>query len=76
MSNSTDTPAKKTFWIMWTYVGNYGGPSRWDGATTAEEAAKQVSDGLSRDFRARGRIYVFDSPPAFTFPASTEESGR
>ena len=50
------------FWVMWTYLGNYGGPWVRE-ASSAEVAGKMVVDEFSQDFAERGVVYVFDSEP-------------
>ncbi len=52
----------KDFWVMWTYVGNYGGPYHRP-AKDAASAGQSVIDGFSPDFSARGVVYVFDTKP-------------
>ena len=57
-----ETKKQKKFYVMWTYIGNYGGPyERW--ATSAEEAGESVRQGFSQDFRDKGTVYVFGSRP-------------
>lgn len=57
----------KKFYVMWTYIGNYGGP--WEReANTAEEAGRSVIRGMSGDvsgdFARKAKLYVFDTPPS------------
>lgn len=54
-------PMKKWF-VMWTYVNNFAWPYELS-APDAVAAAKKVIDGFSEDFKVKGTVYVFDSPP-------------
>jgi hypothetical protein len=52
----------KKFYVMWTYIANFGGPyERW--ADTPQAAAESVRQGFSKDFRDKGTVYVFDAAP-------------
>lgn len=51
----------KKFWILWTYVANYGQFECM--AKDAKEAADKLYSCFSADFKARGTIYVFEGNP-------------
>lgn len=57
---------KQTFYVLWTYVGNYAERPLEIQATDAEDAAHQLCQWFSADFRAKGKVYVFEAPPAHT----------
>ena len=54
------------YFVIWTYIANYG--KMVVHATNQHEAAEKVRAGFSDDFRKRGTIYVFDSPPKIFGP--------
>lgn len=59
------------YYLMWTYIANFGGPwERW--ANTPEEAVEHLRLGFSQDFRDKGTVYVFDTPPILTVKPSKE----
>lgn len=60
----------QTYHVMWTYIGNYGGPYKRE-ADSPEGAARSVIRGFSDDFGAKAKLYVFDSPPSFTLDCRT-----
>ena len=56
----------KTYWIVWTYLGNYSKPLEIM-ADSPEAAAKVPLSFYSDDFRAKASIYVFEAPPVYTY---------
>ena len=60
----------KDFWILWTYVANYGKmkiPAR-----DAKHAAEQLCACFSKDFKEKGSIFVFDKEPSLVMVRGEE----
>ena len=53
---------KKTYWVIWTYVADYGGPIRI-AAHSAREAVEILRAGFGDDIRKKVKIYVWDTFP-------------
>lgn len=53
----------RDYWVMWTYIANYGGPTRVK-AESPKAAAKHIYDCYSEDFKKKGVVIVFDNEPA------------
>lgn len=52
---------------MWTYVANHSAKPYKMMAKSAEEAGNVFLKGFHEDFRKRGTLFVFDSPPVFSW---------
>ncbi len=59
----------KKFYVMWTYVANYGGPWEREGKS-AEDVGLSVVRGFSDDFAERCKVFVFESMPSFVYEGS------
>jgi hypothetical protein len=55
----------KTFYVIWTYIGNYSEVKPVE-AKTADDAADKATSFFSKDFQKKGTVYVFDHAPTFT----------
>jgi len=53
------------YFVIWTYVANYG-VTKMEGETP-EAVANVFIHGFSADFRERGKVYVFDKEPVFIY---------
>ncbi len=56
----------KNYFVFWTYIANYGVLRDYPGESP-EDVARKVVAGFSPDFRARGKVYVFEQHPACTY---------
>lgn len=56
----------KSYWLIWTYIGNYSEKPFHALAASAEAAASLLYEAFSDDFRAKGKVYVFEVPPVLT----------
>lgn len=55
-----------TYYVLGTYLGNYS-ERPWEMmAKSLEQAADNLRHFFSQDFRAKGTVYVFDTPPVLT----------
>jgi len=51
-----------TYHVIWTYIANYSDVFKVK-ANSPEAAREIVYSWYSEDFRAKGKIYVFDTAP-------------
>jgi hypothetical protein len=51
------------YWILWTYIGNYSDRPYVVQAETPQKAAESILEIYSDDFKAKGKVYVFDKEP-------------
>lgn len=52
----------KTFYVLWTYVANYSRLFKID-ARDKEEALAASTGYYGVDFKTKGSVFVFDTPP-------------
>lgn len=52
----------KPFWVSWTYIANYGGPTRVM-ASGYSDAADRVCGFYSDDFKRKASVYVTREEP-------------
>lgn len=52
----------KTYYVLWTYLGNYSKLIEIV-AKDAVEAADKATGFFSKDFHEKATVYVFDKPP-------------
>lgn len=64
----------KTYWIIWTYIGNYSERPVAIGAENAEAAARKLMGYYSKDFAEKATLYVYDTFPACVIRKGTVES--
>jgi hypothetical protein len=55
----------RTYYVIWTYAANYSKVMPIQ-AASAQQAAQAATSLFSDDFREKGSVYVFDTPPAFS----------
>ena len=53
----------RTFYVTWTYLGNYSERPTIMDAESAADAAERIFRGFSDDFRAKGSVYVTTEAP-------------
>lgn len=61
------SPPTFTWYVMWTYLGNYSSRPMPVVAPTADEAAKQVLAAFSEEFRRKGQVLVWPCPPSCVY---------
>lgn len=59
------TTDMKTFYVIWTYIGNYSEVKPVQ-AESSEKAVEVATSFFSKDFQQKGTVYVFDRAPVFT----------
>lgn len=57
----------KPYWIIWTYIANYSSRPHKLYAESPEAAVAELLGMYSEDFKAKAKVYVFDSPPNHTY---------
>lgn len=57
----------KTYYLMWTYLGNHSDKPMRVEALSPEVAVNCLLEFFSDDFRAKGTIQVFDHEPVHTY---------
>ena len=62
----------KEYFVIWTYIANYGVMKNYS-ASSPEDCARRVAIGFSEDFQKKGKVYVFDSPPAAMYDQTEKE---
>ena len=65
----------KDYYVIWTYITNYGVIQQYPGKSP-EDVARKVVAGFSEDFALRGKVYVFENPPAFRHDRSVSAEVR
>ncbi len=56
----------RTYWILWTYIGNYSDKVIKVEAQDSEHALEAATGFYSDDFQKKATVYVFDREPVLT----------
>ncbi len=56
----------RPYWLIWTYIANYSEKPFRVTAANPEAAAEVLYGAFSNEFRAKAKVYVFESEPVLT----------
>ncbi len=59
----------KTYYVLWQYIANFNSEPWEIRAESPEQAAEKLRSNFRPEFSEKGRVLVFDQPPAYIWDA-------